>query len=94
MKELDSTKIWTIGLLVLIGLFTVFYLWGVEAVPFHPDESTYLFMSSDLETLFQAPTSLIWQPEIEGDRRQQVLVRPYLFDLEYAHSVSTPCHQQ
>jgi hypothetical protein len=74
MKESDSTKVWTIGLLALIGLFTAFYLWGVEAVPFHPDESTYLYMSSDLETLFKAPTSMIWQPENEGDRRQHYRV--------------------
>jgi len=39
-------------------------------VPFHPDESTYLFMSSDFEALLHHPFSLAWDPEKQTDQRQ------------------------
>lgn len=38
-------------ILIILAL-TGLYLLGVAAVPFHPDEATQIFMSSDLETLF------------------------------------------
>jgi 4-amino-4-deoxy-L-arabinose transferase-like glycosyltransferase len=53
-----------------LGLVTIFYLWGVARVPFHPDESTYLYMSGDLEALFRDPASLAWRPENAGDLSQ------------------------
>ena len=57
-------------MIILIGLLSVFYFWGVPRIPFHPDESTYLFMSSDFEALLQDPLSLAWQPGNEEDLRQ------------------------
>jgi hypothetical protein len=56
--------------LALAGALTLYYLWGIMLVPFHPDESTYLFMSSDFETLLQDPLSLAWQHEKVSDLRQ------------------------
>jgi hypothetical protein len=69
MKSHRST-LWNLFLLAALGLATAFYLWGIEAIPFHPDESTYLYMSSDLETLFRDPASLAWEAKKQGDLRQ------------------------
>lgn len=40
-----------------------YYLWGVSRVPFHPDESTQLFMSADFDRLLADPTSMAWEPD-------------------------------
>lgn len=40
---------------------SVLYWLGVSAVPFHPDEATYLFASRDIETLIKNPDDLIYQ---------------------------------
>lgn len=47
-------------LLLLISI-SAFYLSGVPGVPFHPDESTYLFMSEDFERILSNPQSLVWE---------------------------------
>jgi 4-amino-4-deoxy-L-arabinose transferase-like glycosyltransferase len=47
-------------LLLLISIST-FYLAGVPGVPYHPDESTYLFMSADFERMLSNPQSLAWE---------------------------------
>ena len=54
-------------LFLLIGGFM---LWGARLVPFHPDESTYLYMSSDFEVLFEKPASLAWNSAQENNPRQ------------------------
>ena len=41
-------------------------------VPFHPDESTQIYMSSDLEKLFRTPRELIWQSAEDEDRQMQL----------------------
>jgi hypothetical protein len=56
-------------LVIFIVLATLAYWAGVPSVPFHPDESTYIFMSADWEVLFSQPLTLAWQPEI-SDLRQ------------------------
>ena len=56
-------KEWIIHLLFL--LFTLFYLWGMDLVPFHPDESTQIYMSQDLIDLINDPLSLSYSPETE-----------------------------
>lgn len=43
---------------------------GLWNVPFHPDESTQIYMSSDVQALLQDPSSLAWMPEKEGDLKQ------------------------
>jgi hypothetical protein len=57
-------------LLILISSLTVYYIWGIPTVPFHPDESSYLFMSGDFETLLSDPMSMAWNPENQADLRQ------------------------
>ncbi|MFH1633237.1 MAG: hypothetical protein ABIG63_04395 [Chloroflexota bacterium] len=56
---------------ILLIPLTIFYLWGLRFVPFHPDESTQLYMSSDFESLFSNPASLFWDPDREDDPRQR-----------------------
>lgn len=67
MKTISSTH-WPF--VFLLALLTFFHLWGIPLVPFHPDESTQLFMSSDFETLFIQPASMAWDPAREEDLRQ------------------------
>ena len=55
---------------LLLGL-VAFQVWGAAQAPFHPDESTQLFMSSDFETLLTAPFSMAWDPAKEADLRQR-----------------------
>ncbi len=60
---------WPIGLIIFF--LTGFYLWGLGAVPFHPDEATQLYMSSDFEALLGAPQTLFWQANPEDAARQR-----------------------
>jgi hypothetical protein len=53
------------GLAIL--LLTLFALSGAGEVPFHPDESTYLFMSADFDLYLRAPLSLAWDPARPAD---------------------------
>jgi 4-amino-4-deoxy-L-arabinose transferase-like glycosyltransferase len=52
-----------------LALLTAFALWGIERIPFHPDESTQLYMSSDFELLFSHPLSMAWTSDQAGDAR-------------------------
>ncbi len=52
-------------------LFAVFFLSGIPGIPFHPDESTYLYMSSDLEAVLQNPLRLGYNPQTPDDPRQR-----------------------
>ncbi len=57
-------------LITFILIASLIYLAGVNSVPFHPDESTQLFMSSDFQTFFQQPSSVFWQPQPADELRQ------------------------
>jgi len=48
-----------VGILLII---TALYLSGAKAVPFHPDETTNIFLSGDLETLMHHPAELFYSP--------------------------------
>jgi hypothetical protein len=56
---------------LLIAFLTAFALWGVPRVPFHPDESTQLYMSSDFDALLTRPGSMAWDAQRESDLRQR-----------------------
>jgi 4-amino-4-deoxy-L-arabinose transferase-like glycosyltransferase len=47
---------------IFIGI-VIFYIWGISLVPFHPDESTQLYMSQDFVDYFTAPLSLSYQTD-------------------------------
>lgn len=54
----------------IILLLTVLYLAGTASVPFHPDESTQIFMSGDIETLFGQPVDLFYSSTPVDSQRQ------------------------
>lgn len=58
-------------ILTILFLFSIFVYWGIQFVPFHPDESTQLYMSGDFETLFSKPSDLYWRAENEEDPQQR-----------------------
>ncbi len=67
----------------LFLLYCVYFLSGVQSVPFHPDESTNIFMSRDFSILFSRPAELFWNPQREGDpvQRYRELDAPITRDL-------------
>ena len=46
----------------LFAVLSIFLLSGVDQVPFHPDESSLLFQSRDLEALVTRPLDMAWVP--------------------------------
>ena len=54
---------------LLAGMFilnlSLIALAGAGRVPFHPDESTYLFMSADFDLLFADPLAMAFDPALE-----------------------------
>jgi Dolichyl-phosphate-mannose-protein mannosyltransferase len=46
---------------------TLYAFWGLNRVPFHPDESTQLYMSRDFEILFTDTLAMTWTPERAAD---------------------------
>jgi hypothetical protein len=67
MKRFFSCN-WIIFFTVI--LLSVLYFLGLAHVPFHPDESTQIFMSSDLDILFTHPTDIFWRPDRINDLKQ------------------------
>ena len=61
--------------ILVLPLLSFFYLTGVVKIPFHPDESTLIYMSSDFENLFAKPGSLTWKagdPVFEAVRYRMI----------------------
>ncbi len=56
---------------LLFMLTGIFIFSGIKDIPFHPDESTYLYMSGDFEQLLTNPTSLSFQPTNLQDQKQR-----------------------
>ena len=61
---------WTLFLLIFITILSANVIWGTPLVPFHPDESTQLFMSKEFDLIFVSPLSMVWLPEKKGDLTQ------------------------
>ena len=70
------------ALLTLWTAFAAFVLWGINRLPFHPDESTYIFMSRDFDLLVLDgnPSSLIWKPgqAVDAGMRYRLLDAPLI----------------
>ena len=47
--------------ILLLPTLSVFYFWGLSKVPFHPDESTQLYMSADYEQITTKPFAMAWE---------------------------------
>lgn len=71
MKSLSRADILFFG---AMALYLFFFFGGIHRVPFHPDESTYLYMSSDFERVFSQPSDLFWQPGDNSDRQRYRLI--------------------
>ena len=54
-----------------IALASLCYFWDLLQVPFHPDESTQIFMSSDVDLWLEDPLSLAWQSQTPPDARAE-----------------------
>jgi hypothetical protein len=74
----NKNVIFTIQLLVTL-LLTLNYYSTITRVPFHPDESTYIYMSNDFDRLLTDPLSLRYSTEPQPDSNQHYrLVDPPL----------------
>ncbi len=56
---MKSKKV-VLALISLFILYSVYILLGVKSVPFHPDESSLLYQSRDLEIAISEPATLFW----------------------------------
>lgn len=66
-NEYKITKIFLLFLLFLLGFN---YYSSLKYVPFHPDESTYIYMSSDFLQLLTDPREMVFKPDIQSDLKQ------------------------
>lgn len=58
----------------LLG-YAVFYFGGLSAVPFHPDEATQIFTSTDFDLLFSDPTGLFYrEPAVDAAHQHYRLI--------------------
>lgn len=69
--SLQNRQVNRFAVAFFIVIASVLFFSGVPDVPFHPDESTLLYMSSDFEQLFTDPLSMVWQPNQPYDQRMQ-----------------------
>lgn len=58
-------------LIFVIFLFSLLYFSGIREVPFHPDESTQIFMSRDVQIFFSQPSLLFYNPDHPENLRQR-----------------------
>jgi len=69
-KLFNNKKLVNTLLFVVIVLLGLNYYSTISYVPFHPDESTYIYMSSDFHQLLTDPLSMIYRPEQQSDLKQ------------------------
>ena len=64
--------------IVLLCIISTAYFGGVSGVPFHPDETTFLFMSTDFERITKNPLELSWEPadELVPEMRYRMIDAP------------------
>jgi hypothetical protein len=62
-----KNRLTIVVLVSIIVFFSGLYFFTLKTVPFHPDESTQIYMSGDLKSYLQSPLSLAWQPENSND---------------------------
>ena len=53
-----------------IILISLLFIMGSKNVPFHPDESTQIYMSSDIETFITDPALVYWSVDKNDDQKQ------------------------
>jgi len=60
-QYMNKKKFVSILSIILAIVWIIFYFSGIALVPFHPDESTQIFMSSDLELIFNNTSELFYK---------------------------------
>lgn len=70
-KKISHSTVFLIILILSAILYFVFYFGGLVAVPFHPDEATQIFMSSDVDMMLKDFKQVFWQIEKSGDLHQR-----------------------
>lgn len=66
MNKFSKSDLAAMGVILAISLF---YWIGIASVPFHPDESTQIYMAADFKTALTRPQDLFWRPTAADDRR-------------------------
>lgn len=69
--SIQNRQVNRIAVAVFVLFASILFFAGVPGVPFHPDESTLLYMSADFDLLFTDPLSMAWQPDHPTDQRMQ-----------------------
>lgn len=69
--HLPRSPYWGLNLIIGLVMYSLYIFWGAELVPFHPDESTQLYMSSDFDLLLDNPGAMVWHLEQDDDPRQR-----------------------
>lgn len=93
---MNPKRISLFAFLIFTLVYTALIAIGLPGVPFHPDESTYIFMSHDLDLFFQQPLALAWQPGSQNDptqvyRSQDAPLARYLIGLgRWAAGIKAP----
>jgi 4-amino-4-deoxy-L-arabinose transferase-like glycosyltransferase len=57
-------------LITIFAIWMGFYYLNLNLVPFHPDESTQIFMSDDVDLFFSEPSSLFYSKKAVSDQKQ------------------------
>lgn len=70
MNSIIKTHFNHILLSVIILILSLLYLFPLTSIPFHPDESTQIYMSSDVELVFLNLDDVMWRLDKTGDLRQ------------------------
>ncbi len=56
--------------LVFTAVYTAAAVASLPGVPFHPDESTFIYLSMDFEQYGRNPMAMAWQPDRQGEMLQ------------------------
>ena len=70
VERTDSKKF---VLLALVAGFCWLAFSGLGSIPFHPDESTQLYMSADFDLLLSDPQAMAWQANQEGSDSNETI---------------------
>lgn len=58
--------------LILLAFLSFYHLGTLHLIPFHPDESTQIYMSQDFEHMLTDPFDMAWEPEDEVSREMRL----------------------
>jgi hypothetical protein len=75
MRSVSLEKVIPLSLLIL---YLAFFISTIQLVPFHPDESTQIYMSRDVDVLFTTPGNLFFRAEttLSPEQRYRLIDAP------------------